>query len=127
MEAYRNHGRYRTENERIKLDIYLNLAPCGAQEMDCAKQLRDFAEDYNFELNIKVAALYQNNEEELCYLMTSEYCTVSSFTKDDYKHLTEYLSFLKEWKYTQDIIKRDEETQLKLTKIKYGEYDSINI
>jgi len=68
MEAYRNQDRYRTENGRIELYIYLTLAPCGVQEMNCAKQLRDFAEEYNFELNIKVAAPYQNDEEELSYI-----------------------------------------------------------
>jgi len=78
MNAYReDYGdRLGTNMERVKLDIYLTLAPCGAQEINCAKQLGNFAEEYNFELNIKAAAPYQNNEEELSYLMTSQYCTV---------------------------------------------------
>jgi len=91
MEAYRNQDGYRTEKRRIELDIYLTLAPCGAQEINCARQLRDFAEDYNFKLNIKVALFYQNNEEELHYLMASRYCTVEAFTEDDSRNLALYI------------------------------------
>ncbi|KAF6036892.1 hypothetical protein EB796_004802 [Bugula neritina] len=120
MEAYRNQDRYRTENGRIQLDIYLTLAPCGAQEINCAKQLRDFAEDYNFELNIKVAAPYQNNEKELSDLMASEYCTVEAFTYDDYRKLAGYLG-IQDWVPTQATLDRDEQTRQALQRIQEGD------
>jgi len=123
MEACRNQDRYRTGNGRIQLDIYLTLAPCGAQEINCAKQLRYFAKDYNFELNIKAAAPYQNNEEELSYLMTSQYCTVEAFTEEDYRNLAECLGFQDNWNPTQVMKEKDEKIQHKLEQIQYSEYD----
>jgi len=125
MEAYRNQDKYRTEKKRIKLDIYTTFAPCGAQEINCARQLRDFAEDYNFKLNIKVAAPYQNNEEELNYLMTSQYCTVKAFTEEDYRNLAGYLG-IKDWEptpATTDI--RDEQTRQTLQRIQCSKYDFL--
>jgi len=128
MEAHRNQDKYRTENEPLKkIDMYFTLAPCGAQEMDCAQQLRDFAQDCNFELNIKVAAPYQKNKEKLSYLMTSEYCTVRAFTEKDYKKLAGYLGVTNYSRQTPAMKKKDDETQLKLKQIRYSKYDHTYI
>jgi len=108
---------------RIELDIYLTLAPCGAQEINCAKQLRDFAEEYNFELNIKAAAPYHESEEELSYLMTSKYCTVEAFTVEDYRNLAGYLGFQDNWNHTQVMKEKDEKMQHNLEQIQYSEFD----
>jgi len=130
MEVYRN----RAESKRVKLDMYLTYAPCGVplgipeeKAKDCARQLRNFARAHNFELNIKVAAPYYRNEEELCYLMTSEYCTVKAFRKNDYKKLARYLGVTNNSRQTQAMEKRDDDTRRKLKEIKYGEYDCTNI
>jgi len=115
-ENFMDH--YRGERHR-KVQLYLTLAPCGAQEKNCAKQLTDFAEAYNFELNIKVAALHQNNEEDLRYLMTSEYCTVEAFRKKDYRDLAKHLGFEMsgDWVPLQATIERDEQTRQTLRRI----------
>jgi len=127
MKAHRNQDKYRTENEQLKkIDMYFTLAPCGAQEMNCAQQLRDFAQDCNFELNIKVAAPYQNNKEKLSYLMTSKYCTVRAFTEKDYGKLAGYLGITDCSRQTQAMKKRDDETQIKLKQIQYSKYDHID-
>jgi len=122
MNAYReDYGdRLGTNMERIKLDLYLTYAPCGASGMDCARQLIEFAEEYKFELNIKVAALYYQNRLELRELMASPHCTVEAFTEEqDYRDLAEYLGFLllENWKRPQATIDRDEETRQTLQRI----------
>jgi len=115
MKFYKkaNKERYNEDVSLAELDIYLTFAPCGAQELDCARELRKFAEDYKFILDIKAAEPYQENEEDLCYLMTSQYCTVRSFTGDDYRNLAEYLGFKvpKNWVPSPATIKRDEQTR----------------
>jgi len=102
MEAYTEayEDRYKAEVEPVKLDVYLTFAPCGAQGMDCARALRKFAEDYNFELSIKAVKPYHENEEELRYLMASQYCTVNAFTEEDYRVLAGYLGIQEKWEYT---------------------------
>jgi len=130
MNAYGNEYANRYQNalsERVKLDMYLTYAPCGARGKSCAKQLRDFAEDYKFDLNIKAAAPYYQNIDELCYLMTSKYCTVEAFTEQDYIDLAQYLGIEEVWGYAPKMRERDEETRLHLKKIQYGEYGCINM
>jgi len=126
MEAYReaNGDRYKAKYGPVQLNMYLTFAPCGAQEMNCARALRKFANDYNFKLNIKAVRSYHENEEELCDLMTSQYCTVRSFTKEDYKNLARYLDtpLLEDWEQSSEMIERDRETRLKLEKIRYSKY-----
>jgi len=105
--------RYKAGNRCVKLDMYLTYAPCGASRMDCARQLKVFAEEYNFELNIKAAWPYYENLTELSLLMTSRICTVRSFTGDDYRNLAEYLGFKvpENWVPSPATIKRDEQTR----------------
>jgi len=122
MNAYET-DEHRARSERVKLDMYITFAPCGVQGMDCATKLRAFAEEYNFKLNIKAAAPYYRNQKELCSLMTSEFCTVEAFTKEDYRHLSKYLGFPNNWEYKQNMIDRDRKTRKKLTIIQwYSEY-----
>jgi len=132
MEAYKEayyEERYKKNAGLAKLNIYLTFAPCGAQEMNCARALRKFAKDYNFKLNIKAVRAYHENEEDLCQLMTSKYCTVEAFTEQDYRNLAGYLDVTLEenWKHTPDMKKRDGETKQKLKKLQYGEHDYTNI
>jgi len=112
-----------------KLNIYLTFEPCGAQEENCARALRKFAENYRLKLNIKAVRPYHENEEDLCQLMTSQYCTVEAFTEQDYTHLSGHLDVTleKNWKRSPDMKRRDEETQQKLKKLKYREYNYIQI
>jgi len=123
MNEYRNQGRTSDAKNCEQLDMYFTFAPCGTQERNCAWELRAFAEEYNLYLNIKAAAPYNQNDKELCYLMTSQYCTVEAFTRDDYKVLTGYLNWKEEWKITRATINRDEETGRKLKEIRYSKYE----
>jgi len=130
IEVYEREEGYEAGNERQKLDMYFKYAPCGSEgrrQRDCATELRDFAENNNFELNIKAAAPYQDNEEELSYLMTSQYCTVEAFTEQDYRNLATYLGFplSENWEYTPDMIERDYMTWVLLHELHCSKYDLI--
>jgi len=123
MNAYRKDygGRLGTNMERVKLDMYLTYAPCGAcpPAMNCARQLIEFAEEYNFKLNIKAAAPYINNRVELCELMASDNCTVKAFTEEDYRNLAWYLGFplFENWERPQATTARDEQIRQMLNEI----------
>jgi len=87
--------RYRkTGLEGVTLDMYLSFAPCGAPcaenkgGKNCVAKLKEFAEEYSFELNIKAAGDYDANEEELSGLMISSQRR-TTFTEEDYKKLAE--------------------------------------
>jgi len=123
---------YVAEDERVKLDVYITFAPCGTEGQkgkDCATKLREFAENNNFELNVKAAGPYIGNETELGELMASPYCTVEAFRKKDYIDLAKYLRFPlpRGWDRTPAMIDRDHDTWGKLKKIQNGEYDYIQI
>jgi len=129
MNTYRSEG-YVPKYDRVKLDMYLTYAPSGAprgipeeRAHDCARQLRAFADEFNFQLNIKVAAPYIENEEDLCYLMTSQFCSVEAFTMEDYKNLAKHLDTHGDARPTRAAKTRDEETQRKLKEIRYSKYD----
>jgi len=109
-----NEKRYRAGGKQVKLDVYLT------HPINYAGQLKTFAEEYSFHLNIVVGAC-QEMEEELCDLMTSGYCAVRSFTKDDYKTLAKYLHFPIIPQAT--IVKRDKKTEGKLRNIQCSEYN----
>jgi len=136
MEVYKNQyaERYQTKNKRVRLDVYLTFAPCGApcspthlKGKNCATALRTFAEDYNFELNIKAAAPYENNKKELCELMTSRYCTVEAFTEEDYRNLAGCLGFQDNLKQPEATRDRDRKTQGELNEVsKNIEYYSMH-
>jgi len=122
MEAYENQyaERFGTKKKREKLDVYLTFAPCGSKGMNCATELRKFAEDYNFHLNIKAAGPYYQNEEELQHLMASRHCSVKAFMKKDYRKLAEHLgtSLEDDWERSPEMIERDRETRRKLKEIR---------
>jgi len=135
---------------RVRLNIYLNRTPCGAplgdppgapynvfprfrfdgRPRDCATKLRNFAENSNFELNIKVSMYsYCGNADDLSYLMTSKYCTVEAFTEEDDRNLTRYLGFPapENWELAQDmIIYRNLWTLHLLHECWCSKYDYIN-
>jgi len=106
MEAFRNEAR----EEQVQLDVYLTHG------ISCARDLRQFAEEYNFELKIKVTELAVGNDEDLQHLMTSRNCTVEAFKKQHYIDLANYLGhpLLEGWEPTRAMIERDQKTQLKL-------------
>jgi len=140
-----NKERHGAGGKQVKLDVYIT------HPINCAGQLKAFAEEYSFHLNIVVGAchdkekelcklmkvkekklqelmkekekelckLMKEKEEELCELMTSGYCTVRSFTKDDYGDLARYLHFpiIRE----ATIVLRDMKTKEKLRKIQDSE------
>jgi len=123
IDHYQDERR-RAEKEQIKLNIYLSFVPCGAQERNCARELRYFAKMYKFKLNIKVAAPYQKHEEELRELMTSAlHCTVEAFTVKDYRDLARHLGFemSRDWVPLQATIERDKQMRQKLQIIQEGE------
>jgi len=149
--------RYKAGDKQIKLEVYLT------HSINYAGQLKVFAEEYSFHLNIVVGVcrekeeelrelmrekeeelrefikneeqlcelmkeseksrrkLIEKKEEELCYLMTSGYCTVRSFTKYDYETLAKYLHFPIIPQAT--IVNRDEKTEEQLRKTQYSEYN----
>jgi len=123
MENFKedNKKRYKAGGKKVKLDVYLT------HPINCAGLLKAFAEEYSFQLNIVVGACSEMeeerhelvNEEELCDLMASGYCTVRSFRKQDYLNLARYLRFPIIPKAT--IVKGDKKTEGKLRKVQYSE------
>jgi len=128
MEVFKNQEKFQTRCSTIYLDMYLLFAPCDAQRMNCARQLRTFAEDFNFQLNIKAVGLNYPNEEQLQQLMASLHCSVEAITEKDYRNLAGHLNveLKKSWEHTSDMKKRDKETKQKLKKVQYREYDYTN-
>jgi len=122
MTAYKEQYAERsgTKKKREKLDMYITLAPCGSKGMNCATELRDFAEDYNFHLNIKAAGPYYQNEEELQHLIASRHCSVKAFTRKDYRKLAEYLHtpLPDTWERSPETKDRDKKTRSKLKEIR---------
>jgi len=98
--------------EQIQLHVYLT------ETMNCHLELIDFAKDYNFYLNVKVA-WHSDYKDELGYLIKkSENCTVEAFTEDDYKDLARYLI---PPVIPQATTKRDEQTEEVLRNLQEGE------
>jgi len=94
--------RKNAEKEQVQLLVYLT------ETMNCHLELIDFAKDYNFYLNVKVA-WHSNYKDELSYLIKkSENCTVGAFTKDDYRDLAKHLI---PPVIPQATTKRDEQTE----------------
>jgi len=88
--------------EQVQLHVYLT------ETMDCHLELIEFAKDYNFYLNVKVA-WHSDYKDELSYLIKeSENCTVKAFTEDDYKDLARHLILPV---IPQATTKRDEQTE----------------
>jgi len=73
--------------------------------ISCASNLRQFAEECNFELKIKVSELAVRNDQDLQHLMLSQHCTVEAFKKQHYIDLAKYLKLPlpEDWELTQDI------------------------
>ncbi|KAF6031024.1 hypothetical protein EB796_010653 [Bugula neritina] len=131
MEVYKREEGYVAGNKREKLDMYLTYAPCGTGGRSprvCATRLIDFAENNNFDLNIKAARPYYENERQLGALMAYPYCTVEAFRKKDYIDLAEYLGrpLSVDWERIPDLEERDEWTRNALRKVQRGEYDLLN-
>jgi len=88
------------------------------ETLNCYLELIDFAKDYNFYLNVKVA-WHSDYKNELNYLIKkSENCTVEAFTEDDYKDLARHLI---PPVIPQVMTKRDEQTEEVLRNLQEGE------
>jgi len=117
-EAAYYEDRYKKGVSLVNLNIYLTFAPCGAQEKNCVRALKKFAEDYSFELNIKAVRPYHENKKDLQSLTEFPiFCTVEAFTEDDYRDLARYLGVTDYNGRTPDMEERDEATRQTLDEI----------
>jgi len=107
------HLKKEAGEEQVQLDVYLT------HRITCARNLRQFAEECNFELKVKVAELAVRNDQDLQHLMTSRHCIVEAFKKQHDIYLAKDLKLPlpEDWELTQDMRDRDQKTQLKLRKI----------
>jgi len=99
--------RYGKNKKLVTLNMYLT------HPMNYAEWLENFAINYSFYLNI-ISASEHSDAYELGSLMKSGYCTVRSFTMDDYRKLAKYMRFPM---IPQATLDRDEQTRKALEKI----------
>jgi len=76
--------RYRAGNKQVKLDVYLT------HPINCAGQLKAFAEEYSFHLNIVVGACSEL-EEELHELIKEKEEELRELMKNEKKELSELM------------------------------------
>jgi len=100
--------------------MYLTFAPCGAKGMNCAEDLREFAEEHNFHLNIKAAWLYWKNKRKSQHLMACRHCSTKAFMKKDYINLAGYLGtpLPEDWERSPEMIERGKKTRCTLKEIR---------